>query len=71
MLIMHEHACHGKYDTINSWPQIEQYANIVDNSSIKFCDVQHVTTLDEHKIPISIWGTLPHMTFGLQNDKER
>ena len=52
--IMHEHSCHGKNKTIHSSPQIEHHKNIVDDHSIKVGGRQHITTLDKHKIPISI-----------------
>ena len=37
ILIMHQHACHGRNKTINSSPQIEFYENKVDGRSMKAC----------------------------------
>ena len=36
MLIMQECACHSKNNDIHSSPQIQRYANIVDDSSVEF-----------------------------------
>lgn len=68
---MHKCVCHGKNNAIHSSPQIEHYANIVDDTSTKFSSGQHVPTLDNHKITISIRGTLPHIPLRPYNDKER
>ena len=58
---MHQHACHGKNKTTHSSPHIEHYKNVADDRSIKVGGGQHITTLDKHKIPMSIWGALPYM----------
>ena len=59
IVIMHQHACHGKNKTIHSSPQIEHYENKVDDRSIKVGSGQHTTTLDNYKIPMSIRNALP------------
>ena len=66
---MHKCVCHGKNNAINSSPQIEHYANILDGKCIKFSGGQLVPNLDEHKIAISIRGTLPHMQLRTYNNK--
>ena len=53
-----------------SSPKIDHYKNILDNLSIKIVGVQHVTTLDKHKIPMSIRGAFPYMTLLTYTDKE-
>ena len=83
MLIMNQHACNGKINTINTSPQKEHYKNIVGDRSIKVSGGQNITTLNKHKILISIrvvspytplrtcddkeWESLPHVT--LESDK--
>ena len=61
ILIMHQHACHGKNNTIHSSPQIEHYKNKVDDRSIKLGGGQHVDTLDKHKVTMSVRNTLNYM----------
>ena len=56
--------------TINYSPQIEYYKNIVDDHSIKAGGGQHITTLDKHKIPMSIRGSLPYMSLRPHTNKE-
>ena len=70
ILIMHQYAYHGENKTIHSSPQIEHSKNIVDDRSIKVGGGQHITTLDNYKIPISIRGTLPCIPLRLCTDKE-
>ena len=56
IVIMHQHARHGKNKTIHYSPQIEHHKNIVDDCFIKVGGGQHINTLDKHKMPISIRG---------------
>lgn len=70
IVIMHQYACHDKNKTMNSSPQIEHYKNILDDFSIKIGGGQHITTLDKHKIPMSIRGALPYMSLRPYTDKE-
>ena len=70
ILIMHQHACHGKNKTIHSYPQIDRYKNIVDNVSIKVRRVQHIATLDKYEINMNIRGALYYMTLHPYIDKE-
>ena len=58
-VIMHQHACHEKNKTIHSYPKIEHYKNVVDDRSIKVGGVQHTTTLNNCKLPMSIRNSLP------------
>ena len=58
IVIMYQHACNGKNTTINSSPQIENYRSIVDDHSIQVGGVQHITTLNIHRIHMSIRGAL-------------
>ena len=67
---MHQHACHGKNKTIYSSHQIDHCKNIVDNRSIKVGDAHHITALDKYKVPMSIRGVLPYMTFNSCTYKE-
>ena len=52
ILIMHQYAYHPKCATIHLSAQIEHYKNAVDDRSIKVGGSQHITTLDNCKIPI-------------------
>ena len=67
---MHQHAHHGKNKTTHYSPQIDHYKNIVDDCSIKVGGGQHITTLDKHKIPMSIRGALPYMPLRPWTDKQ-
>ena len=58
---MHQCTCHGKNTTTHASHKIEHNKNILDDSSIKVGGGQHVTTLHEHKIYISIRDTLSYM----------
>ena len=62
IIIMHQRARYGKNKTVHSSTQIEYYKNKVDNRSIKVCGGQCTTTLDNHKVPMSIRNALPYMT---------
>ena len=70
IVIMHQHAHHGTNKTIHYFPQIEHCKNVVDDHSIKVGGRQHITTLDKHKMPISIRGELPYMSLRAYTDKE-
>ena len=67
---MHQHACHGKNKTIHSSLQIDHFKNIVDYLYIKVGGAQHIITLDEHEIRMSIRGTLSYMTLSPCTNKE-
>ena len=58
---MHQHACREKDKNINSSPQIEHFKNKIDERSIKVGGVQHMTTLDDCKVPMSIKNSFPYM----------
>ena len=58
-LIMHQHAQHGKNKPIHFFPQIEHYKNTSYDYSIKFGGGQNITTLDKHKISMSILSHYP------------
>ena len=58
---MHQHACHGKNNTINSSPQIEHHKNKVDDTPIKVGGVQQTNTLDNFKLPLSIKNASTYM----------
>ena len=49
---------------------MEHYKNKVDNRSIKVGDSQHITTLDNCKIPMSIRNALPYMPLRPYTDSE-
>ena len=70
IVIMHQHACHGKNKTIYSSPQIEHYKNIVDDCSIKVGGGQHITTLDECKNSMPIRADPPYTPLRPHTDKE-
>ena len=70
IIIMHQYAHHGKNKTIHSSPQIEHYENKVDDRSIKVGGSQHITTLDNYKIPMSIRNALPYMLLRPYTDSE-
>jgi hypothetical protein len=70
IVIMYQHACHGKNKTIRSSPQIEHYKNKVDDRSMKVGRGQHITTLDDYKIPISIRNSLPYVPLRPYTDSE-
>ena len=61
-LMMHQHVCHGKNKNILSQPQIEHHKSALDCFSIKVGGTEHITTLDEQNIYISIRGALPCTT---------
>lgn len=70
IVIMHQHAHHGKNKIIHSYPQIEHYENKVDDRYIKVGGSQHITTLDNYKIPTSIRNALPYMPLCPYTDSE-
>ena len=59
IVIMHQHACHGNNKTINSSPRIDYHKKIVDDRSMKVGSSQHITTLDNYKLPMSIKTPYP------------
>ena len=70
IVIVNQHAHHGKNKTIHSSPQIEHYKNIADDRSIKVGSAQHITTLDKHEIHTSILGALPYIPLRTYTEKE-
>ena len=70
IVIMHQHAHHGKNKTIHSSPQIEHCKNKVDDRSIKAGGGQHITTLDNYKMPMAIRNALPYMLLCPYTDSE-
>ena len=70
IIIMHQYAYHPKCPTIHSSAQIEHYKNVVDDRSIKVGGSQHITTLDNYKIPISIKSGLPYIPLRPYTDTE-
>ena len=46
IVIIHQHAYHGKKKTIHSCLQIDHYKNEVDDRSTKVGSDQHMNTLD-------------------------
>ena len=69
ILIIHQHAHHGKNKTIQLLPQTEHCKNKVDDRSIKVCSSQHTTTLDKHKVHMPIRNGLPCMPLRPSTDK--
>ena len=67
---MHQCAYHPKCAAIHSSAQIEHYKNAVDDRFIKVGGSQHITTLDNYKIPISIRSALPCMPLRPCTDEE-
>ena len=67
---MHQYSCHGKNETIHSWPQIEHFKNEVDDTSVEVGGGQHDATLDDFKVPIPIRKALPYMTLHPHTDSE-
>ena len=49
---------------------MEHYKNKVDDRSIKVGGSQHITILDNYKIPLSIRNYIPHMPLGPHTDDE-
>ena len=70
IVIMYLCAYHGKNKTNNSSPYDDHCKNIVDDRSNKVGGGQHVTTLDEHKIPMSILGVFPYIPLRPYTNKE-
>ena len=70
IVIMRQHACHGKNKTIRSSPQIDHCKKKVDDRSIMLGGGQHATTLDNYKIPLSISNALPCMPLRPHTDDE-
>ena len=54
IMIIQQCACNGKNKNIHLFPQIEHCKNNVDNRSIKLGSGQHMTILDNCKVPMSI-----------------
>ena len=67
---MHQHEYHPKCATIHSSAQIEHYENVVYDRPIKVGGSQHMTTLDNYKIPISIRSSLHYTPLRPYTDKE-
>ena len=59
IIIMHQNAHHGKNKTINSSPQLVNCKNNADDRSIKVGGNQHMSILDNYKVPMSIRNALP------------
>ena len=70
ILTLHQCACHPKCPTIHSAGQLECFKNKVDDRSVKVGGSQHITTLEDYKIPISIRDGLPCMPLRTYADKE-
>ena len=70
IVIMHQHAYHGKNKTIHSSTQIEHHKIKVDDSSIKVVVGQHSNTLDNCNLPMSIRNTLTYVYLRPPTDKE-
>ena len=61
IIIVHQHAHHGKNKNVHSSPQIDHYKNKVDDRSIKVGGGQHMNTLDNHKLFMSISNAFPYI----------
>ena len=59
IVIMHQYECHGKNKTVHSSPQMGHHKNKVDDRSIKVGGIQHMNTLENYKIALSIMNVLP------------
>ena len=70
IIVIRQHARHGKNESIHSSPQIERFKNKVDDRSIKVGGSQNTTTLDDHKFPMSIRNASTHMTLRPCTDRE-
>ena len=70
IVITSQRPYYGKNKTIHSSPQIEYYKNTVDDRSIKLGGSQHVTALDNYKLPMLIRNTLPYAPLRPHTDKE-
>lgn len=70
ILILHQHECHSKLPTIHSAGQLECFKNKVDDRSVKVGRSQHITTLEDYEIPISIRDGLPCVHLCACTDKE-
>ena len=55
---------------MRSSPQIEHHKNKVDYRSVEVGGGQHVTTLDNYKVPTSIMNALSYMPLRPHIDKE-
>ena len=62
IIIMHQNAHHGKNKTINSSPQLVNCKNNADDRSIKVGGNQHMSILDNYKVPMSIRNALSYIT---------
>ena len=61
IVVMDQHAFHGKNKIIHSSPKIDHFKNMLDDRSIKVGSGQHVATLDKHKTRVSVRGALAYM----------
>eukprot|EP00536_Pseudo-nitzschia_multiseries_P014547 jgi/Psemu1/39086/gm1.39086_g len=68
IIIFHECAYTGQHPSILSFPQMEAYFSLVDDTSIKAGGIQVITATDGHVFPLSICHGLPYIA--MLNDQQ-